>query len=277
MNTLPMIQGPTSSAPASRRAALRVERHGRTDRGRVRRSNQDRFFIAAVNEARRGDPPGHLFVVADGMGGARGGEYASALAVTAVRESLLAELRGRGAVSGARLIDELRDAICFADARVLDHAAASPELSGMGTTLTVAYCAGRELYVAHVGDSRCYLRRDGALQQVTRDHTFLADMVRRGLISAEDVKHHTLRHIINNVVGARPGLHVEIHRLGLEPGDELLLCSDGLTEMVPDDLIESLLRASPTAEAACHTLIAAANERGGVDNVTAVVARFHAP
>jgi protein phosphatase len=143
----------------------------------------------------------------------------------------------------------------------------------MGTTLTLAFVLENELFVAHVGDSRCYLLRGGLLYRLTRDHTLVAEMVRQGLLDPEEAARHNFRHVITNVVGgADPGVQVEMHELPLEAGDRLLLCSDGLTEMVPEEEILALLGGASDPAAACDRLIERANDHGGRDNVTAVAA-----
>jgi protein phosphatase len=173
------------------------------------------------------------------------------------------------------LLTEFRHALEQADVQLIHESRRRPELHGMGTTLTLAYCLGDTLFVAHVGDSRCYLLRRGLLYRLTRDHTLVAEMVRRGLLQPEEAEHHGYRHIITNVVGgAGPGVQVEVHKLPLEAGDTLLLCSDGLTEMVSDQEVLSVLQAEADPAGACARLVARANEEGGKDNVTVVVARF---
>ncbi|MFS8071595.1 MAG: PP2C family protein-serine/threonine phosphatase, partial [Byssovorax sp.] len=224
------------------------------------------------------DDRGHVFIVADGMGGAQGGEKASALAVGAIEQFLLNALRWLLTLNGSEEAQVLRDfkvALRSADACVCAAAANDPGLSGMGTTLTMAYSLGADLFVAHVGDSRCYLYRGGSLHQLTHDHTLVGELVDKGLIQPEDAGAHPFRHVITNVVGGpKAGLHAEVHRVGLEPGDTLLLCTDGLTGMVPDAQIVSVLQSSATAQAASQELVRLANEQGGKDNVTAVVARY---
>ena len=172
------------------------------------------------------------------------------------------------------ILGEFREALSRADARLFEEVRRRPELQGMGTTLTMAYSLAGRLFIAHVGDSRCYLLRGGALHQLTRDHTVVGELVRRGLIPPENAAQHQLRHVITNVVGGDvPGLKVEVHKVALAPGDVLLLCSDGLTEMVADPEIAAILGQNADPRAACAQLIARANELGGSDNVTVVVAR----
>lgn len=280
-----------SAAKPTRAPVLAVESFGSTDVGRVRTTNEDQFVTATLMRAlwieqsslqqaqmHYGDDRGHMLIVADGMGGAHAGETASAVAVGAIEQFLLNSLRWLLTLHGSEEAEVLRDfkvALRNADASVVAAAAGNPERSGMGTTLTMAYSLGTDLFIAHVGDSRCYLYRGGVLQQLTHDHTLVSELVEKGLIPAEDAGAHPYRHVITNVVGGpKAGLHAEVHRMTLEPGDTLVLCTDGLTGMVPDDEIATVLQGSATPRAASEELLRLANERGGRDNVTVVVARY---
>lgn len=282
---------PPEATPPERTLVTRA--HGLTDRGRVRQTNQDQFLIASPAAAlwvqQSSSQPGgvqyadigsQLLVVADGMGGQAGGAEASAIAVHAVETSLLATLHWLLALRSTEesppvdVLVELRAALQQADARVCAEASRHPELAGMGTTLTVAYRYGSTLFVAHVGDSRCYLLREGKLYRLTQDHTLVSDLVRKGLLQSESDARAGLRHIITNVVGGpREGVSVEVHRLTLQEGDVIMLCTDGLTGMLSDLQIGSILRAYSDPKTACERLILTANEAGGDDNVTAIVAR----
>ena len=277
----------------SRPPSLVVTSFGATDRGRVRPTNEDHFLIAdlaktmdvrqtSIEEprARFGEQRGHLFLVADGMGGHRAGEHASALAVTLIEQFALNTFRWFMAVTAVHADDavtEFQEAVEHADATIVETASQRADLHGMGTTLTLAYHYGAELLVIHVGDSRAYLFRDETLRQLTQDHTVVAEMVRRGELDTDDARRHRLRHVITNVVGgSHAGVHADAHSLQLHVGDELLLCSDGLTEMLSHEDMTQVLRSEPHLEAACRRLISLANERGGRDNITVIVARFSA-
>jgi protein phosphatase len=145
----------------------------------------------------------------------------------------------------------------------------------MGTTLTMAYSVASDLYIVHAGDTRAYLFQDGELQQVTNDHTLVQILVDHGTITPEAARTHARRNVVTNVVGGpSAGVHAEVHKIAVADGDVLLLCSDGLTEPVDDATITEILAANPEPEAACEALVAKALERGGRDNVTAVVARY---
>jgi len=295
--TWPSLMGSPPEATAERTPvlpALAVRAFGRTDPGKVRAANEDHFLIASpawgpriqqsslhTPDAHYADVEGELFVVADGMGGHAGGAQASALAVDQIEVSLLSTLKWLFALGnpdetdGSDLLGQLKAALWAADARVCDEAARSPALRGMGTTVTLAFRHGSWLFIAHVGDSRCYMLRDGKLHRLTQDHTLVSEMVRRGVMSSEEAAHHGLRHVITNAVGGpMRGIRAEVHRVALAPGDVVLLCTDGLTDMVTDPEITAILNAQPNPRAACDKLVELANDHGGVDNITAIVARF---
>jgi PPM family protein phosphatase len=268
-----------------------VRSFGLTDPGRVRPSNEDHFVIvelARTMSVRQTSVPqaktqysshrGHLFLVADGMGGHQAGEVASALGVVTVEGFLLNTLKRFFHLQEPEepnVMKEFQAALLQADARIFEEASRHPEMLGMGTTLTLAFAVNWRLLVAHAGDSRCYLLSGGELHQLTQDHTTVADMVRLGALSAAEASRHPYRHVVSNVLGGHEGgLLVEMHKLDLEPGDVVLLCSDGLTEMVPDARIAAILAEGPGPRRACERLVAEANERGGQDNITALVACF---
>jgi protein phosphatase len=270
-----------------------VRSFGFTDRGRVRSANEDQFLIAVLARALRvkrtslpkakmryGDERGYLFVVADGVSGQQGGEEASALAVDLVEQFTLNTLRWCFQLKGTaeqKLLTELKEAFERADAAICREATRHPELWGMATTMTLAYNYHSDLFLAHVGDSRGYLFRGGNLHQLTRDHTVAQELVHRGRLASGRAKSHWLRHMITNVLGGPElGVKPEVHKVRLEPGDMMLLCSDGLTDKISDDLIALVLAGEPDPEKACRRLVARANEQGGEDNVTVVVARFEA-
>jgi serine/threonine protein phosphatase PrpC len=281
------------SVTPTRPRPLTVKAFGVTDKGKVRTTNEDQFLIAELTKAMRvwqtslpepklqvGEERGHLFLVADGMGGQLAGERASALAVAAIEEFMLNSFRwffGSGSPDEQRVLAQFESAIRHADARILEETAAHPELSGMGTTVTMAFHLGAQLCVIHVGDSRAYLYRDHELHQLTEDHTLVADMVRSGALRRDQVAEHQLRHTITNVVGGPElGVKVEARALEVRDGDRLLLCSDGLTEMVTNDAIAATLDAEPAPEAAAKKLLAQANDGEASDNITLIVVRFEA-
>jgi PPM family protein phosphatase len=279
------------SAASIGHRALAVKAFGVTDKGRVRPSNEDQFLSAELTKAMRiwqtslpepkaqfGMERGHLFLVADGMGGHRAGEQASALAVVAIEQFTLNTFKwffDSNGPEAQRVLTQFQTALRQADARILEEAAEHPELGGMGTTVTMAFQLDAQLCVVHVGDSRAYLYGDDELYQLTHDHTLMAAMLRRGEIQPEQAAEHRLRHVITNVVGGtEAGVDVEAHALNVHADDRLLLCSDGLTEMMTDEAIAAVLRAEADPQVACTTLVAQANEAGGRDNITVLIVRF---
>jgi len=162
------------------------------------------------------------------------------------------------------VVADFESALGRANAGVLAEAAKNPELRGMGTTVTLAYSLNNELFVAHVGDSRCYLCRHGTLYRLTRDHTVVEELIRHGVLSAEEAAHHCLRHVITNAVGTNSlDVKVEVHKVHLESGDRVLLCSDGLTNMISDDEINQILQIDAEPEQVCRRLVACVNEAKG--------------
>jgi len=279
------------SVTPTRTRPLTVNAFGITDKGKVRAQNEDQFLIAELIKAMRvwqtslpepklqiGEERAHLFLVADGMGGHQAGERASGLAVAAIEQFTLDSFRwffGDDSPDAERVLAQFQSAIRHADARIVEEAAEHPELSGMGTTVTMAFHLGTQLCVIHVGDSRAYLYRDHELHQLTEDHTVAADMVRSGALRPDQVSEHRLRHTITNVVGGPElGVRVEARALEVQGGDRLLLCSDGLTEMVTNEAIAAILAAEPTPEVAARNLLARANDGAASDNITLIVVRF---
>jgi PPM family protein phosphatase len=224
-----------------------VKHAGRSHPGRRRRRNEDSYVIA---------PP--LFAVADGMGGARAGEIASRLAAAAVREE------GGGSADVVELIQE-------ANRRVFERARDDASASGMGTTMTVALVEADHVTIGHVGDSRAYRLRDNALEQLTEDHSLVAELVRSGKLSPEEAESHPQRSVITRALGTEPDVDADTFTVEAHPGDVFLLCSDGLTTMVEDDhIVEVVNRHRGDLERAAKQLIADANRSGGEDNVTVV-------
>jgi PPM family protein phosphatase len=225
---------------------------GRSDAGRKRRRNEDAFVVA---------PP--LFAVADGMGGAQAGEVAARLATAAFHEYHEAdELEAEQRV--AAIIQE-------ANRRIYERARADTEASGMGTTVTAALLEGSRIVIGHVGDSRAYRLREGRLEQLTDDHSLVADLVRGGRISPEEADIHPQRSVITRALGTDPEVDIDSLAVDARPGDVYLLCSDGLTTMVTDQEILDIVGRAKSLEHAGKDLVKAANRRGGEDNITVVL------
>jgi serine/threonine protein phosphatase PrpC len=248
-------------------AAMNITAAGKTDVGQVRSTNQDSFLI---------DEKERLYIVADGMGGHAGGEIASSLCVQEVAKSI----RDHKAVFASkenrthpdpRIQNVLANAINHASTKIYEKALEDPSLKGMGTTATVVKVVDGYAYVAHVGDSRCYLLRCGFIYQVTNDHSLVSEQVRAGILTKEEAELHHLRNVITRSVGYQEEEDVDTTSLQLEDGDLLVLCSDGLHGKVPDKEISNLTKELQTE--AVSKLIQLANERGGDDNITVVVVR----
>ena len=221
-----------------------------TDVGQVREGNEDGYLV--VGEM-------GLVAVADGMGGHRAGEVASATALEALR----------AAVENGEAI---RDAVSAANAAVVERATGQEDLRGMGTTMTAGtLAAGGTLLIGHVGDSRAYLARDGGFEQITEDHSLVEELVRGGELTPEQAEVHPQRSIITRALGIEPEVDVDLYPVQLQDGDRLVLCSDGLTTMVRADDIAAILAREPAAEKAARALVDAANAAGGEDNVTVIV------
>jgi len=222
----------------------------RTDVGRVRAGNEDAFL--AIDD-------GTLVAVADGMGGHQAGEVASAMAIESLHDGLAQGV-------------PIADAIEAANTAVVTRAARELDLRGMGTTLTAGVLDGSRLVIGHVGDSRCYLLRDGALTQVTTDHSVVAELIAAGELTEAEALVDPRRAMITRALGIDATVQVDVLDLDLEPGDRLLLCSDGLTTMVRDPAIAEILTSEPDRERAAAELVEAANLAGGADNITVLVA-----
>jgi serine/threonine protein phosphatase PrpC len=223
-----------------------------TDAGRRRRHNEDAYVC---------DPP--LFAVADGIGGAQAGELASSLAAAAVRDD---SSDGHG--DGRRRVDEL---IQEANRRVYQRQSEDASLSGMGTTMTVALVEDGHVWIGHVGDSRAYLVREDKLEQLTEDHSLVAELVRSGRLSPEEADSHPQRSVVTRALGTDPDVDVDTFSIDAKPGDLFLICSDGLTSMVSDDaILEEIRRYRADLRAAAKALVRAANRGGGEDNITVV-------
>ena len=222
-----------------------------TDTGRRRRHNEDAYVC---------EPP--LFAVADGMGGAQAGELASNLAAAALRDE-----GSRG--GGEERVDEL---IQEANRRVYERQTQDSSATGMGTTMTVALVEDGHVAIGHVGDSRAYLIRDGRLEQLTEDHSLVAELVRSGKLSPEEAETHPQRSVITRALGTDPDVDVDTFSIPTQAGDLFMLCSDGLTSMVEDEaILEATEKHRADLQATVKALIRAANKGGGEDNITVVL------
>jgi serine/threonine protein phosphatase PrpC len=250
---------------------VRIASGGVTDLGRVRTNNEDCYKIVE---------PLNLFVLSDGMGGEAHGEIASALAVeTVVKHCMDAdsdstvEITVEMQPNWSDRTKRLSAAVHLANRNIFKSAEENPDQHGMGATLTAVWIDGANLSVAHVGDSRAYLLRSGNLLQLTRDHSLVAEQVRRGILTAAEAEESDMQSVLLRALGAQEEIEVDAEEHTVFPRDILLLCSDGLTRMVTDPEIAGTLQAETDPTRAAEKLIALANERGGPDNITVVIAR----
>jgi PPM family protein phosphatase len=224
-----------------------------SDLGRQRQGNEDNLFVRAP-----------LFVVADGMGGAQAGEVASEMAVESFDGGLPAGAPAHGLV---KVIED-------ANRRIHDRSRAEAQRAGMGTTVTAAYVGEQEVTIAHVGDSRAYLLRDGELVRLTRDHSLVGELVARGKLTEEQAETHPQRSVITRALGPEPDVEVDVQAYQARSGDVFMVCSDGLTSMVPEARVKPILEGAGSLDQAGRELIAAANDAGGRDNITVILFRL---
>ena len=269
MSTAGVSRVPTKSLEGD---AVQIDSGGVTDLGRVRSNNEDSFRIVE---------PLNLFILSDGMGGEAHGEIASSLAVDTIEKVCSSSkvdfevtLTGTSGANWSEQTRLLQNAVLQANFGIYQSSQEHPEQRGMGATLTAGWINGSKLSLAHVGDSRAYLLRTGSLQQLTNDHSLVAEQVRRGIITPQQAEESEMQSVLLRALGAHPEVDVDIDEFDLFPRDVLLLCSDGLTRMVTEPEIAGTLQAETDPEKAAQKLVDLANERGGLDNVTVIVARL---
>jgi len=242
---------------------MRISCAGNTDVGVVRSGNEDSFLLDCAQG---------LFIVADGMGGHAAGEVASEMAVQIVSREL-GSLRG---LSDGEAAAKMRSAIRKANAAIFDRTLAEHDKRGMGTTTTVMVLFSRRYLIGQVGDSRAYLLREGQLLQLTKDHSYVQEQVDAGLLTPEQARTHPYSNVITRCVGANEDVAPDVYFGNLESKDVVLLASDGLTGMLEDDQIATIMSAEENPESCVNKMIADANRRGGLDNITAIVVRVDA-
>jgi serine/threonine protein phosphatase PrpC len=251
---------------------MKVISCGITDIGRKRQRNEDSYLV--------NDKIG-LYIVADGMGGHAGGEFASKIAVSTVEEIIRGEDRVKSNVPANTYLDgnqsaegleqdRLKDAINRAGNMIVRRAFEDPELKGMGTTSTVMFVSEDKAYIAHVGDSRAYCIRNGEIIQITEDHSLVHEQLKSGLITEEEAKTHQLKNIITRSVGVQEEVEVDTVVWKIQSGDGYLLCSDGLSNMVQDEEMQEIVTKFEVEQAA-RELVDLANSRGGEDNITLIL------
>jgi PPM family protein phosphatase len=251
---------------------LHIEAGARTDLGRVRKNNEDCYTI---------DSSLQLYVLSDGMGGEACGEVASKLAVQTVlahcrqsENSRATPIFGESSPEVSERTNRLASAVRLANRKVFEEAAANPEQHRMGATVVAAWFEAQRLSVAHVGDSRAYLLRGGALEQLTNDHSLVAEKVRVGILTPQEADASEMQSVLTRAVGTSDTVEVDTDEQILLAGDYVLLCTDGLTRMVTDPEIASTLLTSATAQESAERLVDLANDNGGVDNVSVIVLRI---
>ncbi|MBA2661795.1 MAG: Stp1/IreP family PP2C-type Ser/Thr phosphatase [Bradymonadaceae bacterium] len=254
---------------------MKLECAGITDVGTTRDHNEDDFYLSQGEEA--------LCIVADGMGGHRSGEVASAMAIRAIVEYYRETMPGSGfspAKNGEESPSEvdldqyrLSHALLTANRVVFDAASGNEDYQGMGTTIVTGYFTETGVYMAHIGDSRGYRLRDGKLQQITHDHSLANEYVRMGILLAEDVEFFPYKNVITRACGLSDNVEVDVLFDEFQAGDLYLLCSDGLSDMVPDRELVEIVKRDLTLDAMCQELVRCANENGGADNITLILAR----
>ena len=249
-----------------------IDAFGLTDVGRKRKHNEDAYALD-VNEG--------LFIVADGMGGHAAGEVAAKITVETIGEFIAATRQKEEATWPFRYDHQLQFnsnrlaiAIEKANERVMAAVAAQPWLKGMGTTVVAGLLNEKTLSLAHVGDSRAYMFREGELTRLTDDHSWVHEQVAAGILTEEDAKSHPLKNVVTRALGGGPSVSADLQELSFQPGDEFILCSDGLTTMLSDEEIQESIESEREPQSLCRKLVDMANERGGVDNITVVVVRI---
>ena len=231
-----------------------------TDRGRKRTSNEDAFGYSVEDG---------VYVVCDGMGGAAGGEVASAIAM----DEMLRLLSGQIVEWGATMPRAAEEAVCAANEAIFSRSKSDVKLNGMGTTLVSLVTEERRAWVLNVGDSRCYRLRNRRLEQITQDHSLVEEQVRQGRMTPVEARRSPLRNVITRVLGTESQVTPDVFELEAEPGDLFLLCSDGLTHELDDAQIKSLLDGDTSLEELCGSLVEAAKKAGGNDNITCLLVR----
>jgi PPM family protein phosphatase len=289
------VRPSTDTRPLPVSSLVRLDVSGLTHTGHQRTNNEDHFYVAKCSRVLQtlttslpdGDVPAqaeetnYVMIVADGMGGHAAGEVASRMAIASLIKLALEVpdwILRMDEGYRREIVRRSRTRVQKVGAMIVEHGLRDPALKGMGTTLTLARSLGRDLMITHVGDSRAYLLRDGQLHRLTRDHTYAQLLVDIGELDPADVASSQHRHVLTNALGgATEEVHVDTDRAVLEDGDRVLLCSDGLTDLVDDETILRLLRDAAGSHEACERLVQEALDRGGRDNVTVIVASFRLP
>lgn len=238
----------------------------KTDVGIVRDNNQDAYYVSSNK-----DYP--LFIIADGMGGHKAGEIASEMAIEIISKNLSNHLIS-SSVADEDIKDRIQDSISEANNKIYKKSMEDEKYSGMGTTVTLAFIADDKIFIGHVGDSRAYLLRNSILSQITEDHSLVEELIRNGSISKEEARYHPQRNIITRAVGTSMAIKADVIVESICKNDILLLCTDGLTNMVDDNQIKDFLINSEDIQKSCEELVKLSNNKGGFDNITVLAVKF---
>jgi serine/threonine protein phosphatase PrpC len=237
-----------------------------TDIGRIRDNNQDSYYYFSEEDLQ-------VYVVADGMGGHKAGEVASYIAVDTI-EKLFIQNKSLLTKGKLDIQNFITNSVSEANKRIYEKAISEEKYNGMGTTITAAYIINNDLFIGHIGDSRAYLLRDEKMIQLTEDHSLVAQLVKNGTISKKEAQNHPQRNMITRALGTEKNIELDIEYRELEKNDILLLCTDGLTNLVDEDKIKHVLILNNDIQVACHTLVEMANELGGFDNITVLAVKI---
>ncbi len=268
----------------ARESRIRVSVFGKTDVGRTRDHNEDTFLVADLTAQKASlqpdvrehelGPKGSLFIVADGMGGAAAGEVASAMAAQSIYEHMATQWSQDNDTTPQRFAYRLKEAVENANTKIHHYAKQHPELKGMGTTATAAGILGDHIYLSQVGDSRAYLVRNGEAIQLTKDQSLMQRLVDAGELTEEEAERSERKNIILQALGPDANVRVDLTHQPVRKGDLLVICSDGLSNQIKKEEIAERVQQATDLVAVCNELVEIANERGGPDNITVLVARF---
>jgi PPM family protein phosphatase len=290
----------TTERPFDVSSRIQIDFGAVSDIGKVRNNNEDAYLIfrsgkfwekleSSVSDEllpSHYEENGYAMAVADGMGGLAAGEVASRMAIVTVVNLMLSSVKWAVKLDHPEFrereiqeaIDRMVEYLCKADKAISERAKAEGAYQGMGTTLTASYSFARELFIFHVGDSRAYLFRNGELIQITRDHTVAQSLADAGAIPQSAVSKHHFKHVLMQAVGIHEGkMNVEIHQMRLEDDDQILLCTDGLTDLVKPEEVESVLKRKESSKKKCETLRDLALNYGGKDNITVLMSHYRIP
>ena len=238
---------------------------GLTDNGLSRENNQDSMFVSELE-----DLP--LFIVADGMGGHNAGEIASNIAVETIKMKFF-ENRGR-LLNKENILRAIEESVYEANEKIYLHSLSTPQYSGMGTTITMSYIFDDLIFIGHIGDSRAYYINDSSIAQITEDDSLVNELIKNGSITKEEAINHPQRNVITKALGTSIDIEVEIQTIKYKAGDILIICSDGLSNMVKENIILNTLKSEVNVELACNRLVNFAKENGGLDNITLIIIKF---